>query len=133
MATGIASHSSFNVLNLTDPQLFSGRIEFYDVNPQQLTLKFFSQLDELNGSFMIHLSKVHYIDLPAIWQGADIHTASEESCWDLLRQVLGPAVARPDMMIKNGLLEEFRLFTIHVRQTNYRILAAKTIELAAPR
>ena len=112
--------------------MFSGRIEFYDVDPQQLTLKFFSQLDEFSASFIVQLAMVHYIDLPASWQGANIHTASEESCWDLMTQVLGPSVAKPDMTIKNELLEEFRLFTIHIRQANYRILAAKTIELVAP-
>ena len=132
MATEVVSHSNFNVLNLNEPEMYSGRIEFYAVDRQQLTLKFFSQRDEFSAAFMIHLDMVQYLDLPASWQGANIHTASEESCWDVLRQVLGPAVAKPDMLIKNGLLADFRLFTIFVRQTNYRILAAKTIELAAP-
>ena len=132
MATGVVSHSSFNVLNLNNPEMYSGRIELYAANQQQLTLKFFSQLDELRAHFMVQLAMVHYIDLPASWQGANIHTASEQSCWDLLTQVLGPSVAKPDMTIKNELLEEFRLFTIHVKQANYRILAAKAIELVAP-
>ncbi len=132
MATDVASHSSFNVLNLNHPDMYSGRIESYSGVDQQLSLKFFSQLDEFSASFVVRLSVVHYIDLPASWQGAAIHTASEENCWDLLTQVLGPAIAKPDIMIKNGLLEEFRLFTIHVRQVNYRILASKTIELVAP-
>ncbi|MBA3874614.1 MAG: hypothetical protein ABI970_05070 [Chloroflexota bacterium] len=132
MATEVVSHSNFNVLNLNEPEMYSGRIESYAVDRQQLTLKFFSQKDEFSAAFIIHLTMVQYLDLPASWQGANIHTASEESCWDLLRQVLGPAVAKPDVMIKNGLLEDFRLFTIYVRQTNYRILAAKTIELVAP-
>jgi hypothetical protein len=132
MAIRVVPHSSYNVLNLDQPELYSGRIEFYDVNQQQLTLQFYSEQDELSASFKIHLAVVHYIDLPARWQSANIHTASEQSCWELLTQVLGPAVAKPDMTIKNELLEEFRLFTIYVRQTNYRILAAKTIELVAP-
>ena len=132
MAVENVSHSSFNVLNLDNPEMYSGRIELYTISQQQLTLKFFSHLDEFNALFMVQLSTVHYIDLPASWQGANIHTASEESCWDVLTQVLGPAVAKPDMRIKNEMLEEFRLFTIYVRQTNYRILAAKTIELVAP-
>ena len=132
MAVRVVPHSSYNVLNLDQPEQYSGRIDRYDDNQQQLTLKFFSQLDELSPSFKIHLAVVHYIDLPARWQGANIHTASEQSCWEQLTQVLGPSVAKPDMAIKNELLEEFRLFIIHVRQVNYRILAAKTIELAAP-
>ena len=132
MAVRNVSHSSFNVLNLDDPEMYSGRIELYTVSQQQLTLKFFSEVDKLSALFMVQFATVHYIDLPASWQGANIHTASEESCWDLLTQVLGPSVAKPDMTIKNELLEEYRLFIIHVRQTNYRILAAKEIELVAP-
>ena len=132
MAVRVIPHSSYNVLNLDQPELYSGRVEFYDVNQQQLTLKFFSQQDELSASFKIHFAVVHYIDLPARWQGANIHTASEERCWEVLMQVLGPSVAKPDMKIKNELLEEFRLFIIHVRQVNYRILASNAIELAAP-
>jgi len=132
MAVENVSHSSFNVLNLDNPEIYSGRIELYTISQQQLTLKFFSHLDEFNALFMVQLSMVQYIDLPTSWQGANIHTASEQSCWDLLTQVLGPAVAKPDISIKNELLEEFRLFTVYVRQTNYRILAAKAIELLAP-
>jgi hypothetical protein len=132
MASGVVAHSEYNILNLDNPEMYSGRIEHYSANQQQLSLKFYSQLDELNAHFVVQLAMVHYIDLPATWQGANIHTASEESCWDLLTQVLGPSVAKPDMTIKNEMLEEFRLFIIHVRQTNYRILASKTIELVAP-
>lgn len=132
MASGIMSHSWSNILNLNDPELYSGRIESYSSADQQLTLKFFSQLDEFKASFVVQFSAVHYIDLPASWKGATIHSASEESCWDLLTQVLGPAVAKHDMLTKSGLLEDFRLYTIHVRQADYRILAAKTIELVAP-
>ena len=132
MASGIMAHSWSNVLNLNDPELYSGRIESYSSGDQQLTLKFFSQLDEFNASFVVQFSAVHYIDLPISWKGAAIDSASEERCWDLLTQVLGPAVARPDALIKNELLGEYRLFTIHVRQVDYRILASKTITLAAP-
>ena len=132
MATRVVSHSDYNVLNLDDPDMYSGRIEHYSANPQQLTLKFFSQLDAFKALFMVQFATVHYIDLPASWQGANIHTASEQGCWDLLTQVLGPSVAKPDMAIKNEFLEEYRLFIIHVRQVNYRILASKTIELVAP-
>ena len=132
MATGVAAHSSFNILNLEDAGMYSGRIELYTASQQQLTLKFFSQLDKLSALFMVQFAMVHYIDLPASWQGAEIHTASEQSCWELLTQVLGPSVAKPDRAIKNELLEEFRLFTIHIRQTDYRIMASKTIELVAP-
>jgi hypothetical protein len=132
MAVRVVPHSSYHVLNLDQPELYSGRIEFYDVNQQQLTLTFFSQQDELSASFKIHLAVVQYIELPARWRGANIHTASEQSCWELLTQVLGPSVAKPDMTIKNEMLEEFRLYIIHVRQVNYRILAATTIELVAP-
>jgi hypothetical protein len=132
MATRVVSHSDFNVLNLDDPEMYSGRIELYSVSQQQLTLKFFSELDKLSALFMVQFAKVQYLALPASWQGANIHTASEQSCWGLMTQVLGPSVAKPDMTIKNELLEEFRLFTIHVRQVNYRILAAKEIELVAP-
>src|SRR5436190_19318831 len=131
MAVRVLPHSSYNVLNLDHPESYSGRIEFYDVNQQQLTLTFFSYQDELSASFKIHLAVVHYIDLPARWQGANIHTASEQRCWEILTQVLGPSVAKPDMTIKHGLLDQFRLFIIHVRQVNYRILAANAIERAA--
>src|SRR5689334_17254910 len=132
MAVRNVSHANFNVLNLDNPEMYSGRIELYTVSQQQLTLKFFSEINKLSALFMVHFATVHYIDLPASWQGANIHTASQESCWDLLTQVLGPSVAKPDMAIKNEFLEEYRLFIIHVRQTNYRILASKTIELVAP-
>ena len=132
MAVRNVSHANFNVLNLDNPEMYSGRIELYTVSQQQLTLKFFSEINKLSALFMVHFATVHYIDLPASWQGANIHTASQESCWDLLTQVLGPSVAKSDMAIKNEFLEEYRLFIIHVRQTNYRILASKTIELVAP-
>jgi hypothetical protein len=112
--------------------MYSGRIESYSTSDQQLSLKFFSQVDEFSAAFVVRFSAVHYIDLPASWKGATIHSASEESCWELLTQVLGPAVAKHDMLTKNGLLEDFRLYTIHVRQINYRILATNTIELLAP-
>jgi len=132
MASKVVSHSEHNILNLDNPEMYSGRIELYGASQQKLTLKFFSEHDKLTALFMVQFATVHYIDVPASWQGANIHTASEESCWDLLTQVLGPAVAKPDMNIKNEFLGEFRLFIIHVRQVNYRILASKTIELLAP-
>ena len=132
MASRVVSHSEYNILNLDNPEMYSGCIELYRASQQQLTLKFFSEHDKLSALFMVQFATVHYIDLPASWQGANIHTTSEQSCWDLLTQVLGPAVAKPDLRVKNEMLEEFRLFTIYIRQTNYRILASKTIELVAP-
>lgn len=132
MADRHIAHSRFNVLNLDDPDAYSGRIELYTPTQQQLMLNFFSQTDELSPLFMIQFEMVHYIDWPSRWHGANIHTASEAECWDLLRQILGPSVAQPDPAVKHTLLDEFRLYTITVRQITYRIIATQVISLVAP-
>ncbi len=129
MTAIICDPATKNVLNLSDPEVFSGSFWNYTKSHQQLTLEF-KNTERSQEVFQLILVMVRHNNLPKTWQGARIDTTSDQECWNFITKIWNIDEKHDDTSnTRRLLLKYLRLYIFSTLEQQYHVLAAYTIQI----